>query len=100
MQVFEEIEEGDQNILHIDATKYNLEEIGDFQVSTGSGSYILGLENMRSGEAQTYFHTFKNILEDMASLVVPENCIDKSIQKILFSFKGLMTDRTIMNSTF
>ena len=100
MQVFEEIEKGDQNILHIDGTKYNFEEIGGFQVSTGSGSYTLGLENMRSGEAQTYLDTFKNILEDMASLVVPENCIDKSIQKILFSFKGLMTDRTIMNSTF
>ena len=53
MQVFEEIEEGDQSILHIDGTKYNLEEISGFQVSTGSGSYTLGLENMRSGEAQT-----------------------------------------------
>ena len=61
-------------------------------ISTGSGSYTLGLENMCSGEAQTYLDTFENILEDMASLVVPENCTDKSIQKILFSFKGLMTD--------
>ena len=41
----------------------------------------------------------KCILEEMASLIVPENCIDKSIQKILFSFKGLMSDHTIMNST-
>ena len=58
MQVFEEIEKGDQNILHIDGTKYNIEEIGGFQVSTGSGSYTLGLENMHSGEAQTYLDTF------------------------------------------
>ena len=35
----------------------------------------------------------------MASHVVPENCIDKSIQKIIFSFKALMADSTIMNST-
>ena len=48
-------------------------------VSIGSGSYTLGLENMCSGEAQTYLDTFENILEDMASLVVPENCTDKSI---------------------
>ena len=100
MQVFEETKKGDQNILHIDGTKYNFEEIGGFQVSTGSGSYTLGLENMRSGEAQTYLHTFKNILGDMVSLVVPENCRDKSIQKIIFSFKGFMTDHTIMNSIF
>ena len=59
MQVFEEIEKGDQNILPIDGTKYNFEETGGFQVSTGSGgSYTLGLENMRSGEAQTYLDTF------------------------------------------
>ena len=50
MQVFEEIEKGDQNILHIDGTKCNFEEIGGFQVSTGSGSYKLGLKNMHSGK--------------------------------------------------
>ena len=58
MQVFEETEKGDQNILHIHGTKYTFEEIGGFQVSTGSGSYTLDLENMPSGEAQTYLDTF------------------------------------------
>ena len=58
MQVFEETEKGDQNILHIHGTKYKFEEIGGFQVSTGSGSYTLDLENMPSGEAQTYLDTF------------------------------------------
>ena len=47
MQVFEEIEKSDQNILHIDGTTYNFEEIGGFQVSTGFGSYSLGLGNMQ-----------------------------------------------------
>ena len=100
MQVFEEIEKADQNILHTDGTKYNFAEIGGFQVSTGSGSYTLGLENMRSIEAQTYLNTFKYFLKDIVQLVVPEKCIGKSIQKFFFSFKGLMTDRTIMSSTF
>ena len=100
MQVFEEIEKANQNILHTDGTKYNFEEIGGFQVSAVSRSYTLGLENMRSIEAQTCLDTFKNFLKDIVSLVVPENCIGKSIQKNFFSFKGLMTDRTIMSSTF
>ena len=47
MQVFEEIEKGDQNFLHRDGTTYNFEEIGGFQVSTVSGSYSLGLGNMQ-----------------------------------------------------
>ena len=47
MQVFDEIEKSDQNILHIDGTTYNFEEIGGFQVSTGFGSYSLGLGNMQ-----------------------------------------------------
>ena len=42
----------------LDGAKYNFEEIGGFQVSTGSGSYTLDLENMPSGEAQTYLDTF------------------------------------------
>ena len=88
MQVFQETEKGDQNILHIHGTKYKFEEIGGFQVSTGSGSYTLDLENMRSVEAETCLDTSKNILEDMASLVIPESCIDKSIQKIFFPLKG------------
>ena len=88
MQFFEEVEKGDQNILHIHGTKYKFEEIGGFQASTGSGSYTLGLENMRSVQAETCLDTSKNILEDMASLVIPESCIDKSIQKIFFPLKG------------
>ena len=55
---------------------------------------------MRSGGAQTFLDTFKNILGDTASVLVSENCIDKSMQKNIFSFKGLITDLTIMNSTF
>ena len=28
---------------------------------------------MQSGQAETYFNTFKHLLEDMSSLVVPED---------------------------
>ena len=37
-QVHEVLTQGDSNILHMDGTKYNFEEIGSFQVSTESGS--------------------------------------------------------------
>ena len=55
---------------------------------------------MHSGEARTYLNTLENIFRDMSMLVVPENEINNDVQKLLFSFKTLMTDRTIMNSTF
>ena len=84
---------GSTNILHTDGTKYKFNEIGGFQVSTRSGSFTLGIEPMQSGEAETYFSTFKHLLEDMSSSVVPEDQVDDNVKKIL-------TDRTIMNSSF
>ena len=63
---------GQKNVLHADSTKYNFEEVGGFQISTGSGSFTLGIEPMHSGEADSYFETFKHMLEDIFSLVVPE----------------------------
>ena len=100
VHVHEEVMKGSTNILHTDGTKYKFNEIGGFQVSTGSGSFTLGIEPMQSGEAETYFSIFKYLLEDMSSLVVPEDQVDDNVKKILFIFKGLMTDRTIMNSSF
>ena len=58
--------------MHTDGTKCNFEEVGGFQLSTGSGSFTLGIETMRSGEADSYFETFKHMLEAMSSLVAPE----------------------------
>ena len=100
LQVREVLLSNDNNVLHCDGTKYNFEEVGGFQVSTASGSYTLGIENMHSGEATTYMNTLQYILKDMAELVVPEEAVDEDVGKILLSFKSLMTDRTIMNSTF
>ena len=91
VHVHEEVMKGSTNILHTDGTKYKFNEIGRFQVSTGSGSFTLGIEPMQSGEADTYFNTFKHLLEDMSSLVVPEDQVDDNVKKI-FTFKGLMTD--------
>ena len=36
----------------------------------------------------------------MSSLFVPKDQVDDNLKKILFTFKRLMTDRTIMNSSF
>ena len=70
IHVLEEPLNGQKNVLHTDGTKYNFEEVGGFQISTGSGSFTLGIEP--SGEADSYFETFKHMLEDITSLVVPE----------------------------
>ena len=72
IHVLEEPLNGQKNVLHTDGTKYNFEEVGGFQISTGSGSFTLGIEPMPSGEADSYFETFKHMLEDITSLVVPE----------------------------
>ena len=89
VHVHEEVMKGSTNILHTDGTKYKFNEIGRFQVSTGSGSFTLGTEQVPSGETDTYFNTFKHSLEDMSSLVVPEDQVDDSIKKILI-LKGLI----------
>ena len=70
IHVWEEPLNGQKKVLHTDGTKYNFEEVGGFQISTGSGSFTLGIEP--SGEADSYFETFKHMLEDITSLVVPE----------------------------
>ena len=100
MHVHEEVMKGSTNILHTDGTKYKFNEIGGFEISTGSGLFTLGIEPMQSGEADTYFNTFKYLLDDVSSLVVPEDQVDDNVKKILFTFKGLMTDRTLRNSSF
>ena len=73
IHVLEEPLNGQKNVLHTDGTKYNFEEVGGFQISTGSGSFTLGIEPMPSGEADSYFETFKHMLEDITSLVFLNN---------------------------
>ena len=60
------------NVLHTDGTKYNFKEVGSFQVTASSGSYTYGIEDMFSGEAQSYFGEIKNLLTDMSKLFSPE----------------------------
>ena len=55
---------------------------------------------MYSGEATTYFDTLKYMLQDISELVVPRENMEKDVQNILLGFKGLMTDRTVVNKTF
>ncbi|XP_065649637.1 uncharacterized protein LOC136078250 [Hydra vulgaris] len=89
------------NVLHTDSTKYNFREVGSFQVTTSSGSYTFGIEYMFSGEAQSYFGELKNLFTDMSQIFSPEKeNYEDDLRKLIFSFKSLMTDRTIVNSSF
>ena len=57
IHVLEELLKGQKNVLHTDGTKHNFEEVGGYQISTGSCSSTLGIESMCSGEAESYFET-------------------------------------------
>ena len=65
IHVQKELLKDQKNVLHADSTMYNFEEAGGFKISTGSGSFTLGIEPMHSGEADSYFETFKHMLEDI-----------------------------------
>ena len=43
---------------------------------------------MHSGEADSYFEMFKHMLEDISSLVVPEEQVDQDVREVLTSFKA------------
>nr|XP_047138638.1 uncharacterized protein LOC124805782 [Hydra vulgaris] len=100
-QVREAMLNSTNNVLHTDGTKYNFREVGSFQVTTSSGSYTFGIEDMFSGEAQSYFGELKNLLTDMSKIFSPDKeNYENDLRKLIFSFKSLMTDRTIVNSSF
>ena len=67
---------------NIDGTRYNLNEVGSYQVNTSSGSYTLG---MYSGKASSCMSTLKDIFLDISRLVVPEDeAVDDVKKKIVF----------------
>ena len=100
MQAGEAIAESESNVLHLDGTKLNFEEIGSFQVVTDSGAYTFGIEDMMSGEAQWYFETFRDILKEASALLTsPQECEGKA-SVMLATIKNVMTDRCATNASF
>ena len=67
MQVHDAMLASTNNVLHTDGTKYKFNEIGSYQVTTDSGSYTLGIEEMLSGEASTYMETFRQLLNEISA---------------------------------
>eukprot|EP00794_Sanderia_malayensis_P002877 gene2877-3328_t len=100
MQVADAMLEGSHNVLHMDGTKYNFEEKGSFQVVTPSGAYTMSVEDMLSGEAECYLDTFRDILTEMASLLVTPEEVEGKVSELLTSVKNLMTDRVVTNKSF
>ena len=100
MQVADAMLEGSHNVLHMDGTKYNFEEKGSFQIVTPSGAYTMLVEDMLSGEAECYLDTFRDILTEMASLLVTPEKVEGKVSELLTSIKNLMTDRVVTNKSF
>ena len=86
------------NVLHTDGTKYNFSEVAGFQVTTSSGSYTFGIEDMFSGQAQSYSGKLKNLLTDMSQIISPEK--ENYDDDLIFLFKFLITNYTIVNLSF
>ena len=100
MQASEAMLQGDCNVLHTDGTKLRFEELSSWQVTTESGSYSLGMEDMLSGSALCFFETFRDLLKEIADLLVPPGEQDVRIAELLGSIKAVMTDRHIVNCSF
>ena len=62
IQASEAMLKGDRNVLHTDGTKLRFEELSSWQVTTESGSFSLGMEDMLSGSALCFFDTFRDLL--------------------------------------
>lgn len=101
MQVHDAMLASTNNVLHTDGTKYKFNEIGSYQVTTDSGSYTLGIEEMLSGEASTYMETFRQLLNEISAFGSgKDGNSDENVRKILHNFKCLMTDRCAVNRPF
>ena len=101
MRATEAMLEGERNVLHTDGTKLRFEELSSFQVTTESGSYSLGMDDLLSGSALCFFDSFRNLLSEMAELfIVPQDQKDKLLAMLLSSIKNVMTDRHVVNSSF
>ena len=64
-------------VLHLDGTKLRFEEPGSFQVVTESGSYSMSVEDMLSGERECYYDTFRDVLTEMAAVIMPDNQVEQ-----------------------
>ena len=100
IQTTEAMLSGKRNVLHLDGTKLRFEELGSFQVVTESGSYSMSVEDMLSGEGECYYDTFRDVLTEMAALIVPDNQVEQKVRELLFPIKNIMTDRAAPNKTF
>ena len=100
IQTTEAMLSGKCNVLHLDGTKLRFEELGSFQVVTESGSYSMSVEDMLSGKGECYYDTFRDVLTEMAALIVPDNQVEQKVRELLFSIKNIMTDRAAPNKAF
>ena len=84
----------------MDGTKYNFEEKGSFQVVTPSGAYTMSVESMLTGKAGCFIDAFRDILTEVASLLVAPEGIENKVSELIASIKNLMTDRVVTNKNF
>ena len=96
VHVHEEIMKGSINILYTDGMEYKFNEC----VSSQQKVWVIYSiwTNVICGR-RYIFSTFKHLLENMSLLLVLENLVAGNVEKVLLTFKELMTDQTIMDSS-
>ena len=99
MRVTEAVMQGDSYVLHLNRTKLNFEELGSFQMVTPSGSYTMSIKDMLTRQAECYLDIFRDLLKDMAAILVPAEEVDDKVNKLLLSIKNIMTDRVVTNKS-
>ena len=98
IHVAKEIVEHKNNTLHYDETSKQGYKYGSIQVTTATRSYVLGLFDMDSGEAERYASFIKDIFGDLAAVLQKGSETEKQLGELVFSFINTMTDRCGTNA--
>ena len=86
------------NTLHYDETNKQGYKYGLIQVTTATRSYVLGLFDMDSGEAEWYASFIKDVFGDLAAVLEKGSETEKQLGELVFSFINTMTDRCGTNA--
>ena len=60
----------------------------------------MSIEDMPTRQAECYLDIFRDLLKDMAAILLPAEEVDDKVNKLLLSIKNIMTGRVVTNKSF
>ena len=102
MQCGTAILQSNNSTLAFDGTTKHFKEYATFNITTGEGQGLsLGFEDLPCGDTASYFNSTRNVIYDMAKLLLPKDAtekdIDTKVATLLSKIKNCMSDRHIVN---